>query len=45
MLGNFWRQDLFGEMDAVTFTSSTDQGISHLLHPDALARFDRNALR
>ena len=45
MLGNFWRQDLFGEMDARYFhLIDRSQGISHLLHPDALARFDRNEL-
>lgn len=45
MLSNFWRQDLFGEMDARYFhLIDRSQGLHQLLHPDALARFDRDAL-
>lgn len=45
MLSNFWRQDLFGEMDARYFhLIDRSQGLNQLLHPDALARFDRDAL-
>lgn len=45
MLSNFWRQDLFGEMDARYFhLIDRSQGLSQLLHPAALEAFDRDAL-
>ena len=45
MLSNFWSQDLFGEMDARYFhLIDRSQGLNRLLHPDALAEFDRDAL-
>ena len=45
LLSNFWRQDLFGEMDARYFhLIDRSQGLNSLLHPDALSRFDRDAL-
>jgi asparagine synthase (glutamine-hydrolysing) len=45
LLSNFWGKGLFEEMDARYFhLIDRSQGLNHLLHPDALAQFDRECL-
>lgn len=45
LLANFWSKGLFEDMDARYFhLIDRSQGIQHLLHPDALAGFDRASL-
>jgi asparagine synthase (glutamine-hydrolysing) len=45
LLSNFWSKGLFDEMDARYFhLIDRSQGLNHLLHPDALAQFDRERL-
>jgi asparagine synthase (glutamine-hydrolysing) len=45
LLSNFWSKGLFEEMDARYFhLIDRSQGLSQLLHPDALAQFDRERL-
>jgi len=45
LLGNFWSKGLFEEMDARYFhLIDRSQGLYHLLHPDAVAQFDRKRL-
>lgn len=45
LLSNFWSQDLFGEMDARYFKLiDRSQGLNNLLHPEALAEFNREEL-
>lgn len=45
LLANFWSQGLFGEMDARYFhLIDRAQGIQHLLHPEVLRTFNREAL-
>lgn len=45
MLSNFWSRGLFGEMDERYFhLIDRSQGLDQLLHPDALARLDRDEL-
>lgn len=44
LLSNFWSRGLFDEMDARYFhLIDRSQGLNDLLHPDALATFDREA--
>lgn len=45
LLSNFWSKGLFEEMDARYFhLIDRSQGLNDLLHPDALATFDRDRL-
>ena len=45
LLSQFWSQGLFEDMDARYFhLIDRSPGLSSLLHPDALARFDKNEL-
>jgi asparagine synthase (glutamine-hydrolysing) len=45
LLANFWSKGLFEDMDARYFhLIDRSQGVNHLLHPDTLANFDREAL-
>ena len=45
LLSNFWSKGLFEQMDARYFhLIDRSQGLSDLLHPDALADFDREVL-
>jgi asparagine synthase (glutamine-hydrolysing) len=45
LLRNFWSKGLFDEMDARYFhLIDRSQGLNDLLHPDALAEFDREQL-
>ena len=45
LLGNFWSKGLFEEMDARYFhLIDRSEGLNHLLHPDAVAQFDRGRL-
>lgn len=45
LISNFWSKGLFEEMDARYFhLIDRSQGLNHLLHPDALAQFDRKRL-
>ena len=45
LLSNFWSKGLFEEMDARYFhLIDRSQGLNDLLHPDALAAFDRERL-
>ena len=45
LLGNFWSKGLFQEMDARYFhLIDRSQGLNTLLHPDAVAQFDRERL-
>lgn len=45
LMSNFWRQDLFGEMDSRYFhLIDRSQGIDKLLHPEILSRFDHEVL-
>lgn len=45
LLSNFWSKGLFDEMDARYFhLIDRSQGLNDVLHPDALASFDREAL-
>ena len=45
LLSNFWSKGLFDEMDARYFhLIDRSQGLNDLLHPDALAGFDREVL-
>jgi asparagine synthase (glutamine-hydrolysing) len=45
LLSNFWSQGLFDDMDARYFhLIDRSQGLNGVLHPDTLARFDREAL-
>jgi asparagine synthase (glutamine-hydrolysing) len=45
LLSNFWSKGLFEEMDARYFhLIDRSQGLNHLLHPDALALFNRERL-
>lgn len=45
LLSNFWSRGLFDEMDARYFhLIDRSHGLSDLLHPDALASFDREVL-
>jgi asparagine synthase (glutamine-hydrolysing) len=45
LLSNFWSKGLFEEMDARYFhLIDRSQGLTHLLHPDLLTKFDRKRL-
>ena len=45
LLSNFWSKGLFEEMDARYFhLIDRSQGLNHLIHPEALAQFDRDRL-
>ena len=45
LLSNFWSQDLFGDMDARYFKLiDRSQGLDNILHPEALAEFNREEL-
>lgn len=45
LMSNFWRQGLFGDMDSRYFhLIDRSQGLDSLLHPEFLARFNRERL-
>lgn len=45
LMSNFWRKDLFGEMDSRYFhLIDRSQGLDSLLHPEILSRFNREQL-